>query len=75
MPEARLLQRVSELIRVNGWWPMNSAVHPPQHFLYFLPLPQGLGSFLPIFGVALLALRRQVDAVWGLARLSFARSS
>ena len=22
----------------------------PQHFLYFLPLPQGQGSFLPIFG-------------------------
>ena len=21
----------------------------PQHFLYFLPLPQGQGSFLPIF--------------------------
>jgi hypothetical protein len=31
-----------------------SGVHAPQHFLYFLPLPQGHGSFLPIFGVALL---------------------
>jgi len=24
----------------------------PQHFLYFLPLPQGQGSFRPIFSVA-----------------------
>jgi hypothetical protein len=24
----------------------------PQHFLYFLPLPQGQGSFLPVFGVS-----------------------
>lgn len=24
----------------------------PQHFLYFFPLPQGQGSFLPILGVA-----------------------
>jgi len=24
----------------------------PQHLLYFLPLPQGQRSFLPIFGVA-----------------------
>jgi hypothetical protein len=31
-----------------------SGVHAPQHFLYFLPLPQGHGSFLPIFDVALL---------------------
>ncbi len=26
----------------------------PQHFLYFLPLPHGHGSFLPTFGVAFL---------------------
>lgn len=32
----------------------NSNAHVPQHFLYFLPLPQGQGSFLPVFGVALL---------------------
>ena len=25
-------------------------IYLPQHFLYFLPLPQGHGSFLPIFG-------------------------
>ncbi len=24
----------------------------PQHFLYFLPLPQGQGSLRPIFGVS-----------------------
>ena len=29
----------------------SSGVHP-QHFLYFLPLPHGQGSFLPVFGVA-----------------------
>jgi hypothetical protein len=34
--------------------PCGSGVHAPQHFLYFLPLPQGHGSFLPVFGVALL---------------------
>jgi hypothetical protein len=34
--------------------PCGSGVPAPQHFLYFLPLPQGHGSFLPIFGVALL---------------------
>ena len=34
--------------------PCGSGVHAPQHFLYFLPLPQRHGSFLPIFGVALL---------------------
>ena len=28
--------------------------HLPQHFLYFFPLPQGQGSFLPIFGWILL---------------------
>ena len=31
-----------------------AGVHAPQHFLYFLPLPQGHGSFLPIFGVTLI---------------------
>ena len=25
-------------------------LYQPQHFLYFLPLPQGQGSFLPILG-------------------------
>ena len=25
----------------------------PQHFLYFLPLPNGQGSFLPILGLGL----------------------
>ena len=25
--------------------------HYPQHFLYFFPLPQGQGSFLPALGV------------------------
>jgi hypothetical protein len=28
-----------------------SGVHDPQHFLYFLPLPHGQGSFLPVLGV------------------------
>src|SRR3954452_14162015 len=28
--------------------------HAPQHFLYFLPLPHGHGSFLPVFAIALL---------------------
>ena len=27
----------------------NNYAFNPQHFLYFLPLPQGQGSFLPIF--------------------------
>ena len=31
-----------------------SGIHAPQHFLYFLALPHGQGSFRPIFGVALL---------------------
>ena len=31
---------------------LRRGVHAPQHFLYFLPLPQGQGSFLPVFGVA-----------------------
>ena len=31
-----------------------SGVHAPQHFLYFLPLPHGHGSFLPVLGVLLL---------------------
>jgi hypothetical protein len=26
----------------------------PQHFLYFLPLPQGQGAFLPTFGPVVL---------------------
>jgi hypothetical protein len=30
--------------------------HAPQHFLYFLPLPHGHGSFLPILGFVLLSL-------------------
>src|SRR5712691_4447800 len=30
----------------------SSGAHAPQHFLYFLPLPHGHGSFLPVFGVA-----------------------
>ena len=30
-----------------------SFFHLPQHFLYFLPLPHGHGSFLPILGAAL----------------------
>src|SRR5205823_14563482 len=34
--------------------PYVTGVHAPQHFLYFLPLPHGHGSFLPVFGVALL---------------------
>ena len=32
----------------------SSCAHAPQHFLYFLPLPQGQGSSLPVFGVAVL---------------------
>jgi hypothetical protein len=28
------------------------ATGAPQHFLYFLPLPQGQGSLRPIFGVS-----------------------
>ena len=31
-----------------------SWAHASQHFLYFLPLPHGHCSFLPVFGVALL---------------------
>ena len=30
-----------------------SFFHLPQHFVYFLPLPHGHGSFLPILGAAL----------------------
>ena len=33
---------------------MIGGAHAPQHFLYFLPLPHGHGSFLPVFGVALM---------------------
>jgi hypothetical protein len=29
-------------------------VHAPQHFLYFLPLPHGPGSFLPVLVFVLL---------------------
>ena len=29
-----------------------SSAQAPQHFLYFLPLPQGHRSFLPILGIA-----------------------
>jgi hypothetical protein len=29
---------------------MVKGFHFPQHLLYFLPLPQGQGSFLPTFG-------------------------
>ena len=31
----------------------------PQHFLYFLPLPHGHGSFLPIFGSFTTVLERR----------------
>ena len=31
---------------------VGDASSDPQHFLYFLPLPQGHGSFLPILGSA-----------------------
>jgi hypothetical protein len=31
-----------------------SGVHTPQHFLYFLPLPHGHGSFLPVLGFVFL---------------------
>lgn len=34
------------------------ACPPPQHFLYFLPLPHGHASFLPTFSVS----RRKVEA-------------
>ena len=34
--------------------PLVLGCQSPQHFLYFLPLPHGHCSFLPIFGVALL---------------------
>src|SRR5207249_3996417 len=37
--------------------------HAPQHFLYFLPLPHGHRSFLPVFGVSLL-IREEVAAVF-----------
>jgi len=40
------------------------ATQPPQHFLYFLPLPQGHGSLRPTFG----------DALSGSARAAAARS-
>lgn len=33
----------------------DESVHRPQHFLYFLPLPQGHGSFLPGLDFALLS--------------------
>jgi hypothetical protein len=33
---------------------MIGGAQAPQHFLYFLPLPQGHGSFRPVFGVALM---------------------
>jgi len=29
-------------------WVGNAICGPPQHFLYFYPLPQGQGSFLPV---------------------------
>jgi hypothetical protein len=31
----------------------NCRTSPVQHFLYFLPLPQGQGSFTPIFAICL----------------------
>ena len=34
--------------------PPSSGLHALQHFLNFLPLPHGHGSFLPVLGVALL---------------------
>ena len=34
--------------------PLFGAFYFPQHFLYFLPLPQGHGSFLPILNCILL---------------------
>ena len=39
-------------------WHAQFTVAPPQHRLYFLPEPQGHGSFRPIFGV----LRRDSGA-------------
>ena len=33
---------------------VRSGAHAPQHFLYFLPLPHGHRSFLPIFGAPLM---------------------
>jgi hypothetical protein len=53
-----MAQICPELSGGNGavaWHPRrratSSGVHP-QHFLYFLPLPHGQSSFLPVFGVA-----------------------
>jgi len=47
--EARLPARVEETMSHT-----RSGVHAPQNFLYFLPLPHGHGSFLPVFGMAFL---------------------
>jgi len=49
---------------------LRARIHAPQHFLYFLPLPQVHGSFLPIFGVA--RLIRGVTALSSEARAGLA---
>ena len=43
---------------VNGNLPIFLFIYSfrPQHFLYFLPLPQGQGSFLPTLGSSLVTV-------------------
>jgi hypothetical protein len=49
-----------------------SIIHAPQHFLYFLPLPHGQGSFLPVLGCVFLICEN--PAVGSNFRLEFAES-
>jgi len=50
----------ASIIALRGWGVSSSVfgadvqftTAPPQHFLYFLPEPQGHGSFRPTFSVA-----------------------
>ena len=39
----------------------------PQHCLYFLPLPQGQGSFLPTFGIVLRTVMLSPCDLWFVA--------
>jgi hypothetical protein len=47
------LKKLEAIFLSKGWWSCGFRRQAPQHFLYFFPLPQGQGSFLPTLGASL----------------------
>ena len=70
-----LLPTTADLLRPLQCSVDGAVVVPPQHFLTFLPLPQGQGSLRPTFGVARTMGVAGMRAWPGIARRDFQKAA